>query len=140
MSGDPLPAQAEDFLLWLSVERGRSTATLAAYRRDLRGFVDWLGEHGADLDSVGEDVIIDYLRHRQGLGLAPATVARSMVSVRSLFRFMVAEELRADDPTVSVEMPRVPRGPGARPRACAQRRRRGTRASFGRDAVRTANG
>ncbi len=110
MSGDPLPAQAEDFLLWLSVERGRSNATLAAYRRDLRSFVDWLGEHGADLDSVGEELIIDYLRHRQGLGLAPATVARSMVSVRSLFRFMVAEELRADDPTVSVEMPRVPRG------------------------------
>jgi integrase/recombinase XerD len=110
VSSDPLPAQAEDFLLWLSVERGRSTATLAAYRRDLRSFVDWLGEDGADLDGVGEEVIIDYLRHRQGLGLAPATVARSMVSVRSLFRFMVAEELRADDPTVNVEMPRVPRG------------------------------
>ena len=110
MSGEALPAQAEDFLLWLGVERGRSTATLAAYRRDLGAFCGWLEENNGTLLSAREEAIVTYLRHRQSLGLAPATVARSMVSVRSLFRFLVAEELRDDDPSTNVEMPRVPRG------------------------------
>ncbi len=110
MTDLPLTAHAEDFLLWLSVERGRSAATLAAYRRDLRSFVDWLAEYGSDLDTADDKAILDYLHHRQAIGLAPSTVARSMVSVRSLFRFMVAEDVRDDDPSADIELPRVPRG------------------------------
>lgn len=113
MSDQPaptLPVEVEDFLLWLRVERGRSPATLAAYRRDLVAHVSWL--EGRDLTpaSASEDDLVAFLRHRQGEGLAPATVARSMVSVRSLYRFMAAEGLRVDDPSVEVEMPKVPRG------------------------------
>ncbi len=109
-AGVALPPAAEDFLLWLGVERGRGPATLAAYRRDLAGYVGWLDERGTDVDRATEDDVVAYLRHRQELGLAVATVARSMVAVRSLHRFMVAEELRLDDPTAGVEPPRVPRG------------------------------
>ena len=110
VTATPLPLEAEEFLLWLSVERGRSPATLSAYRRDLVQFTQWLGQRGRSLLDAGEDDIVAYLRARQGLGLAPATVARSMVSVRSVFAFMAAEELRPDDPTRDVELPRVPRG------------------------------
>ena len=105
-----LPAEAEEFLLWLTVERGRSTSTLSAYRRDLLQFTAWLDERDGTLLSVGEEDVVAYLRFRQDQGLAPATVARSMVSVRSLFGFMAAEELRSDDPTRDVELPKVPRG------------------------------
>ncbi len=114
----PLPLAAEEFLLWLGVERGRGAATLAAYRRDLTGYAEWLRGRATDLARASEDDVIGYLRHRQDRGLAAATVARSMVAVRSLHRFMVAEELRADDPTRDVELPRVPRG---LPKALAER-------------------
>ncbi|MBA2624220.1 MAG: site-specific integrase, partial [Acidimicrobiia bacterium] len=40
-----LPLEVEELLSWLSAERGRSPATLAAYRRDLRAYWRWL--HGA---------------------------------------------------------------------------------------------
>ncbi|MGD0749620.1 MAG: site-specific integrase, partial [Acidimicrobiales bacterium] len=33
-----LPRDAEEFLSWLEVERGRSPRTLAAYRRDLAAY------------------------------------------------------------------------------------------------------
>lgn len=105
-----LPAEAEEFLLWLTVERGRSTSTLSSYRRDLEQFTCWLDERGGTVLAAGEEDVVAYLRFRQEQGLAPATVARSMVSVRSLFGFMAAEELRGDDPTRDVELPRVPRG------------------------------
>ncbi|MGI9622356.1 MAG: site-specific integrase, partial [Acidimicrobiales bacterium] len=105
-----LPPEAEEFLLWLSVERGRSPATLDAYRRDLGGFVAYLDRDDLNLSSVNEQALVDYLRSRQNEGLAPSTVTRSMVAVRSLFRFMNAEGFRDDDPTALMELPGVPRG------------------------------
>lgn len=105
-----LPADAEDFLVWLAVERGRRPATLSAYRRDLERFVEWLADRGATILDATEADVVAYLRHRQGEGMSPATVARSMVSVRAMFRFLAAEELRLDDPSSDVGLPRVPRG------------------------------
>mgnify|MGYP006394082907 CR=1 FL=1 len=49
-----LPLEAEDLLMWLSAERGRAPNTLAAYRRDLRTYVAWLGERGRTLGDVTE--------------------------------------------------------------------------------------
>lgn len=104
------PAAVAEFVLWLTVERGRSPATIEAYRRDLDAFVAWLDERATVLGAATEDDIVDYLRHRQDAGVASATVARALVSIRSLYRFAVAEGLLEHDPTASVEVPRVAKG------------------------------
>ncbi|MSY91050.1 MAG: site-specific tyrosine recombinase XerD, partial [Actinobacteria bacterium] len=39
-----LPLDVEEFLTWLTAERGRSANTLAAYRRDLTAYCHWLSE------------------------------------------------------------------------------------------------
>lgn len=105
-----LPLEVEEFLLWLSVERGRSPATLDAYRRDLSTFIQYLTDQGGALSTVEHSDLVGYLRNRQGMGLAPSSVTRAMVAVRSLFRFMSAEGLREDDPSAQLELPSVPRG------------------------------
>ncbi len=103
--------EVEEFLLWLRVERGRSPATVAAYRRDLTGFIGWLSEERRQtVLTCGEDDVVAFLRARQSSGLAASTVTRGMVAVRSLFRFLVAEEIRDEDPAREVELPRVGRG------------------------------
>jgi integrase/recombinase XerD len=105
-----LPSEAEDFLLWLTVEKGRSPATLAAYRRDLRAWTAHLERRGRTVATADESDVISHLRALQATGKKPASVARAMVAVRALHSFMVADELRIDDPTAHVEMPSVPRG------------------------------
>ncbi len=105
-----LPPEVDEFLLWLTVERGRSTATLSAYRRDLVAWVTYLDAHGRTVVTATEADVIGHLRAQQGTGKKPASVARAMVAVRALHSFMVADELRSDDPTAHVEMPSVPRG------------------------------
>lgn len=105
-----LPLEVEDFLLWLGVERGRSKATLTAYRRDLRSYCAWLDEHGSGVLAADESSVRGFLRSLQDRELASSTVARTMVSVRSLHRFLAVEEIRADDPSSQVDLPRVPRG------------------------------
>jgi integrase/recombinase XerD len=97
-------------LTWLAVERGRSANTLAAYRRDLRAYIGWLVERGQTPETAGEADVTDYVGHLRQLGRAPASVARATVTVRSLHRFLAAEELAPADPGAHVEPPRVPAG------------------------------
>jgi integrase/recombinase XerD len=105
-----LPLEMEEYLTWLAVERGRSSNTLAAYRRDLRRYWSYLRGLGLPLDRVSESTINDYVAHLRAEHLAPASVARGLVAVRSLHRFL-SEEGHADlDPGAEVEVPRVPQG------------------------------
>ena len=105
-----LPLDIEEFLTWLVAERGRSRNTLSAYRRDLTGFWIWVHGQGRTLDDIGPadlDTFVGVLRSR---GLAPSSVKRTLVAVRSLFRFRAQEGLSESDPSAGVETPRVPSG------------------------------
>ena len=106
----PLPAEVEDLLLWLAAERGRTPSTLAAYRRDLTAYCAWLRERGRTVTEVTEADVVDWVAALQHQGKAPTTVARSLVAVRSLHRFLAVEGRTPTDPTAAVERPRVPRG------------------------------
>ena len=102
--------EIKDFLLWLRVERGRAESTVSAYERDLQNYLSWLEEQGQRIANVQEASIIMYLRELQSGGKAASTVARAMAAVRSFHRFLAVENLRSDNPTKNVELPRVPRG------------------------------
>ncbi|HZU74689.1 MAG TPA: site-specific tyrosine recombinase [Acidimicrobiales bacterium] len=105
-----LSADAEEFLSWLAVERGRAANTVAAYRRDLLAYHAYLAERGLAPGDADEAVVAGYVNHLRGAGRKPASVARALVSVRSLYRFRVGEGRAASDPTNEVGGPRVPQG------------------------------
>ena len=81
-----LPLEAEEFLTWLAVERGRSVNTLDAYRSDLRFYWSFVQEERgrATLAAVEPDDIVAYLGHRQQLGHARSSVNRGAVAIRGL--------------------------------------------------------
>ncbi|MEY2421288.1 MAG: integrase/recombinase XerD [Acidimicrobiaceae bacterium] len=105
-----LPIEAEEFLTWLAVERGRSVNTLSAYRRDLGAYLEWLTKRSVVLTGVSAPDIAAYITHLRKQGKAPASVARASVSVRSLHHFLADEGLSANDAAAGVEAPRVPAG------------------------------
>ena len=104
------PLEIDEFLTWLSAEKGRSPNTIAAYRRDLLAYAAWLAARGETLGAVTGSTLDAYVAHTRGLGRAPASVSRSLVAVRSLHRFLAEEELAPSDPGARVEVPRVPAG------------------------------
>ena len=106
----PLPAEVEELLSWLAVEKGRSANTLAAYRRDLAAYWEFLVGRRLTLDEVTDRVVEDYLAFLRASGKAPASVARALVAVRSLHRFCEDEGLAGANPAEDVERPRVPTG------------------------------
>jgi integrase/recombinase XerD len=109
-AGDRLDDALEDFLIWLAVEKGRSPNTLSAYRRDLHRYADHLARRSSTPLTAIDDDVIAFVHVLTGEGLAPSSSTRTLVAVRGMHRFLVAEELRADDPAAEIEMPRVPRG------------------------------
>ncbi|MCU1426375.1 MAG: tyrosine recombinase XerD [Actinomycetia bacterium] len=104
--------------VWLTVERGLAQNSLAAYRRDLRRYRQFLAARGAlDPGAIGEGTVASYVAYLQSLTdddgatlLAPSSVARALVAVRSFHRFCAAEGLLPADPSEDVGAPRVPQG------------------------------
>lgn len=107
------------YLDHLTVERGVSPHTVSAYRRDLQRYADHLRALGiTEPDRVSDTVITDYAATLRagtpdpdGEGwlrapLAAASVARSVVAVRSLHRFAAQEGLTSDNPAAAVRPPR----------------------------------
>jgi integrase/recombinase XerD len=103
--GERLERGVEEFLAALSAERGLATNTLQAYRRDLRQYLGFLDGRAPDPGQVS-----NFLSHLWGLGLRPASVGRKLAAVRGLHRFLVAEGMAEEDPTVWIDSPRRPAG------------------------------
>ncbi len=105
-----LAQDAQDFLTWLVVEKGRAALTIKSYRSDLLRYQTHLSQRGATLQSADKHDIRSFIKVLQSAGLAPTSLTRNLVAVRGLHRFMVTEALRDDDPSVLVDLPGVPRG------------------------------
>ncbi len=96
----------ESFLDMMSAERGGSENTLAAYRRDLTDYADFLAARGATVATVPTAVIRDHLAALTGLGFKATTLARHLSAIRQFHKFLYAEGLRAEDPTSILEGPK----------------------------------
>jgi len=112
-----------DFLAYLSVEKRFSHNTLMAYRNDLSQFEQFLHdpgglpqdngvpvtESGIAWPQVGKRLIVSYLLHIKEKEYSPATVARKVAAVRSFFHFLVNEGVIREDPTATLDSPKVRR-------------------------------
>lgn len=89
-------------------ERGASENTRAAYQRDLKDYASFLTSRKAGLDAVTAtaDDIRAYLADLSTRNAKPATAARRLSAIRQLHRFLYAEGIRADDPTLTVDAPK----------------------------------
>ncbi len=105
----PLGDGAEEYLSWLAVERGRSQNTLVAYRRDLVAWEAWAAASGVDTGSASPGDLERYLDGLRAAGRRPASMARTITTLRGLHRFLVDEGRLDADPTLDLQSPRQPR-------------------------------
>jgi integrase/recombinase XerD len=93
----------------MAVERGASRHTLDAYRRDLADYEGFLAARGVTIADADVAAVRAWLAGLSAAGLASATTARRLSAVRQLHRFLYLEGARGDDPTQSVDGPRLRR-------------------------------
>lgn len=91
--------------LWLdalAAERGATPGTLDTYGDDIACYLGFLAERRLALPDVTVEHVRDYLACLDERGYAQATLAHRRSVVRSMHRFLIAEELATRDPTVEV--------------------------------------
>ena len=96
------------FLDYLTVERGLAENTRAAYCTDLAQFIEFIQRRGIDqMNRVQRQHITDFLMDRRKHDVSARSLARQLSALRMFCRFLVREKLLADDPTQSVDSPRL---------------------------------
>ncbi len=76
----------EEFLQWLTIEKGRSRATLEAYRRDLGALARWATHRGLAFDRLREEDLEAYFNSLRA-SRRSTSVARTIAATRGLFSF-----------------------------------------------------
>lgn len=94
------------FLTHLRVERGLSAATLAAYRRQIDGYLRDLSSRALRLATSTKKVIVSFIESRQRAGLKPSSVFHLLLVIRQFHRFLCAEKRLRFDPTTGMKLPK----------------------------------
>jgi len=90
----------DGYLQWLTIEKGRSRATIEAYRRDLEALLKWMGERRIGLEGLREEDLERYFNSLRRTQHAPSTIARAVATARGFTAYLVEEGLLDVDPAV----------------------------------------
>lgn len=97
-----------EYLESLEVERGLSQNTIDAYRRDLTGMCDFLQTEGLEeFEQIKRNHINYYLKQLHDEGYTAASITRKIAAIRGCFRWLLANEIITQDPSLSIELPKL---------------------------------
>jgi integrase/recombinase XerD len=104
-----IAATISAFLTYVKVEKGLSSNTVSAYRRDLVKFDVFAQKRKLALEAVSRDDLVDFLAGLYRNNLESRTVARHLVTLRNFFRFAQIQDLITADPSINLESPKIRR-------------------------------
>jgi integrase/recombinase XerD len=98
----------EGFQDYLALEAGSSPHTVEGYTRDLRRLAEFGTARGVrEPHAVTPRLLRDFVYHLKDLGLAPSSIRRQISTLRTYFRFLVAEGHATRDPSERLELPKA---------------------------------
>ena len=98
----------QNFIQYLHEEKQTSWNTEVSYERDLRKMCQYLNRRGISAaDKVDSDCLSAYVEHLESLGLKPATVSRSIASMKAFFHYEELLSKISKDPAYELKAPKV---------------------------------
>jgi integrase/recombinase XerD len=95
---------------YLRIEKRLSSLTVETYMRECREFAMFLEVKEVAIDIATQAVVIEYLADRQErVGIDRRTMAKVMSGISGLFKYLILEGMRSDNPLKLVDMPRLGR-------------------------------
>jgi len=94
-----------EFTEHLFVEKRHSPNTVDGYRRDISRFVSF--QPKTSLNSVTPSDIREFLLSLHNQGLSSRSIARSLSSLKSFFKYLMEESLIRDNPVETLETPKI---------------------------------
>lgn len=100
----------EQFLNYLSIEKGLRPKSLEAYKRDLQDWIEFAEERGRAIDSPTIDSVLSlFIVDMHDKGLSPRSMARKSSALKGFYKFLLREGLIENDPTTLLERPKIGR-------------------------------
>lgn len=100
----------DEYLRFIQIEKGLSENTIAAYRRDLNHYLDYLAAQKiSNLDFIDRQIVQQWFGVLHDEGRSTKSIARFTSTIRSFHQFALREKYAAKDPTVLIETPKYER-------------------------------
>lgn len=96
----------DNFLNYITVEKGLSRNTLEAYNRDLIRYIDFLEGKGLSTIKATPSQIVSFLSLLKERGLSVRSYTRCLVAIRGFYRFLMKERYISSNPTSYIDLPR----------------------------------
>lgn len=97
------------FLRYMATERNASDLTIKAYREDLFGFAQWIGDQddaSTSVDVLTPSQLRQFQSALQQADYAKSTISRKLASLRSFFKFAMREGTTKSNPAKPLRNPR----------------------------------
>lgn len=101
---------SENYIHFLSIEKGLSNNSIDAYLRDINRFFMFLNDDLKldffNIEEISKEHLLKYFKHINIEGLSKRTQARFIASLKSYFRFLIREGIIKKDPTDIIDTPK----------------------------------
>ncbi len=99
-----------EYLEFIEIEKGLSSNTVNAYRRDLSGFLDFCIDKGImGVEYITRNHLNSYIIKLRSDNLNPRSVVRKIASLRGFFKWLSANEYINNNPASTLEQPKLPK-------------------------------
>ena len=87
---------------YLKDEKHASANTVSSYMRDLKQFASYIAERQLELTQVTQERVSTYLDYLSGQGKSPATVSRSLASIKGFYHHLLDQGVVEENPAIHV--------------------------------------
>lgn len=99
----------QDFLRYLQFERGYSSKTLDSYQRQLQQLALSISDPASHWLNLSEAQLKQHIISLRRSGAKPRTIALKVAALRSFYRYLQAQDQRADNPALYLSVPKAAR-------------------------------
>jgi integrase/recombinase XerD len=103
------PTLLVEFERYLSLERGLSARTVAAYGSDVGSFLDWAKLKKVEPRDANKSILDDFLWDEKERGLAATSLFRKVEALKSFFAYQAIEGRLPENPAENLKGPRLPK-------------------------------
>ncbi len=111
---DRMTESLEQFMGYLSLEKGLAEQSCQSYRSDIVKFSDYVKKMDKDPTQLRQSDLTAYLEYLRATGMAPSSIARQLSSLKGYYRYLNRVGETASNPVESIAGPKLYRShPGA---------------------------
>ena len=100
--------ELEEFLNYLTVEKGLAVNTISSYRRDLNKYIKYLEENNiTSFSKTKRQNITNFMLYLKDKGLNSNSISRALVAIKMLYRYLVNERYLKEDVTGVISLPKL---------------------------------